>query len=221
MIGITSTTRRWARRSQPRHDHVRFPKPVFQAIPARAQQSVSLRESIATQAASSSSPPAINQRGEVGRRMHAPGTDAQETEGLREPMRSFLFVPADSERKLAKGRLRPDGSSSTGRFGLPRASRSPATWRWPTCRAPARGPSSTPVNALDTGLTLGDLASSCGASRGIVFPKCVARPISTCWQLSRCFEVREGMRPERPHPDHRTESRRGARPHAHRQSMLD
>src|SRR4029453_13563606 len=36
------------------------------------------------------------------RAMHTPGADAQEAEGLLRHMRSFLFVPGDSERKFAK-----------------------------------------------------------------------------------------------------------------------
>src|SRR6186997_2451902 len=95
-------------------------------------------------------------------------------------MRSFLFVPADSERKLAKGPSSgPDGlildledSVTTDRKTIARD----------MALAYLRGANrSGPklyvrVNALDTGLILGDLAVVMqGKPDGIVFPKCVGQ----------------------------------------------
>jgi citrate lyase subunit beta/citryl-CoA lyase len=114
-------------------------------------------------------------------------------------MRSFLFVPGDSERKLAKGPSSgPDGlildledSVAADRKKLARemvlaylksANRS--------------GPKLyVRVNALDTGLTLGDLAVVMqGKPDGIVFPKCVGQ--ADLDQLALwldAFEAREGF----------------------------
>ena len=95
-------------------------------------------------------------------------------------MRSFLFVPADSERKLAKGPTSgPDGL-------ILDLEDSVAADRKPIARdmalaylksANRTGPKLyVRVNALDTGLTLGDLAIVMqGKPDGIVFPKCVGQ----------------------------------------------
>lgn len=138
--------------------------------------------------------------------MHAPGVDAQEAPQLKtrelereEKMRSFLFVPADSERKLAKGPASgPDGlildledSVATDRKKIARemalaylksASRS--------------GPKLyVRVNALDTGLTLGDLAVVMqGKPDGIVFPKCVGQAnLDLLATYIDALEAREGI----------------------------
>src|SRR5260221_7141011 len=95
-------------------------------------------------------------------------------------MRSFLFVPGDSEPKLAKGpSAGPDGlildledSVATDRKKLARDM---------ACAylngANRAGPKLyVRVNALDTGLTLGDLAAVMrGRPDGVVFPKCVGQ----------------------------------------------
>jgi len=95
-------------------------------------------------------------------------------------MRSFLFVPADSERKLAKG-------PASGADGLILdLEDSVATDRKKVARGMAlaylngadrSGPKLyVRVNALDTGLTLADLATVMqGRPDGIVFPKCVGQ----------------------------------------------
>jgi citrate lyase beta subunit len=115
-------------------------------------------------------------------------------------MRSFLFVPADSERKLAKG-------PSSGPDGLILdLEDSVAADRKPVARdmalaylksASRSGPKLyVRVNALDTGLTLGDLAvvmqgkpdgivSSCRASpTASCFQSASARPTSTFWRTT-------------------------------------
>jgi len=114
-------------------------------------------------------------------------------------MRSFLSVPGDSERKLAKGPSSgPDGlildledSVAADRKKLARqmvldylksANRS--------------GPKLyVRVNALDTGLTLGDLAVVMqGRPDGIVFPKCVGQAdLDRLALWLDAFEAREGI----------------------------
>ena len=95
-------------------------------------------------------------------------------------MRSFLFVPADSERKLAKGPSSgPDGlildledSVATDRKTIARD----MALAYLRCANRAGPKLYVRVNALDTGLTLGDLATVMqGKPDGIVFPKCVGQ----------------------------------------------
>jgi citrate lyase subunit beta/citryl-CoA lyase len=114
-------------------------------------------------------------------------------------MRSFLFVPADSERKLAKGPL-------AGADGLILdLEDSVATDRKKVARDMALAylrstdRSKSPklyirVNALDTGLTLGDLAVVMqGKPDGIVFPKCVGqRDLDLLATYLDALETREG-----------------------------
>src|SRR3954463_1889413 len=89
-------------------------------------------------------------------------------------MRSFLFVPADSERKLAKGPSSgPDGlildledSVAADRKPLARD----MALAYPKSANRAGPKLYVRVNALDTGLTLGDLAVVMqGKPDGIVF----------------------------------------------------
>jgi citrate lyase subunit beta/citryl-CoA lyase len=113
-------------------------------------------------------------------------------------MRSFLFVPADSERKLAKG---PQSGADGLILDL---EDSVATDRKKTAREMAlaylraanriAGPKLyVRVNALDTGLTLGDLATVMqGRPDGIVFPKCVGqRDLDLLGSYLDAFEARE------------------------------
>jgi citrate lyase subunit beta/citryl-CoA lyase len=113
-------------------------------------------------------------------------------------MRSFLFVPADSERKLAKGPV-------SGADGLILdLEDSVAADRKKTARDMAlaylRGNRGGPelyvrVNALDTGLTLGDLAVVMqGKPDGIVFPKCVGQhDLDLLAHYLDALEAREGI----------------------------
>jgi citrate lyase subunit beta/citryl-CoA lyase len=114
-------------------------------------------------------------------------------------MRSFLFVPADSERKLAKG-------PSSGPDGLILdLEDSVAADRKKTARdmalaylrsANRAGPRLyVRVNALDTGLTLGDLAVVMqGRPDGIVFPKCVGQAnLDLLANYLDAREAREGI----------------------------
>ncbi|HKV15308.1 MAG TPA: CoA ester lyase [Reyranella sp.] len=115
-------------------------------------------------------------------------------------MRSFLFVPADSERKLAKG---PQSGADGLILDL---EDSVASDRKKTAREMALGylraanRDAGPklyvrVNALDTGLTLGDLATVMqGKPDGIVFPKCVGqRDLDLLGSYLDAFEAREGI----------------------------
>jgi citrate lyase subunit beta/citryl-CoA lyase len=115
-------------------------------------------------------------------------------------MRSFLFVPADSERKLVKG---PQSGADGLILDL---EDSVATDRKKIARDMAlahlrstdrsKGPKLyIRVNALDTGLTLGDLAVVMqGRPDGIVFPKCVGqRDLDLLATYLDALEVREGI----------------------------
>ncbi len=114
-------------------------------------------------------------------------------------MRSFLFVPADSERKLVKG-------PASGADGLILdLEDSVATDRKMVARdmalaylksANRAGPKLyVRVNALDTGLTLGDLAAAMqGKPDGIVFPKCVGQvDLDLMSNYLDALEAREGI----------------------------
>ena len=114
-------------------------------------------------------------------------------------MRSFLFVPADSERKLAKG---PQSGADGLILDL---EDSVAADRKPVARDMAlaylrsndrKGPKLyVRVNALDTGLTLDDLAIVMqGKPDGIVFPKCVGQgDLDLLANYLDAFEARENI----------------------------
>ncbi|MFO1080645.1 MAG: CoA ester lyase [Reyranellaceae bacterium] len=114
-------------------------------------------------------------------------------------MRSFLFVPGDSERKLAKG------AGSGADALIIDLEDSVATDRKQAAREMAlaylsasdrRGPRLyVRVNALDTGLTLGDLAVVMqGRPDGIVFPKCVGQAnLDLLATYLDALEAREGI----------------------------
>ncbi len=114
-------------------------------------------------------------------------------------MRSFLFVPADSERKLAKGPASgPDAlildledSVAADRKAV---ARDMALAYLKACDR--RGPRLyVRVNALDTGLTLADLAAVMqGRPDGIVFPKCVGQAdLDKLATWLDALEAREGI----------------------------
>jgi citrate lyase subunit beta / citryl-CoA lyase len=114
-------------------------------------------------------------------------------------MRSFLFVPGDSDRKLAKG---PSSGPDALILDL---EDSVAADRKMVARdmvlaylksADRAGPKLyVRVNALDTGLTLGDLAVAMqGRPDGIVFPKCVGQAnLDLLAAYLDAFEAREGI----------------------------
>jgi citrate lyase subunit beta/citryl-CoA lyase len=114
-------------------------------------------------------------------------------------MRSFLFVPADSERKLAKGpQSGPDGlildledSVASDRKMV---ARDMALAYLRSANRTTSPKLYIRVNALDTGLTLGDLATVMqGKPDGIVFPKCVGqRDLDLLASYLDALEAREG-----------------------------
>ena len=119
-------------------------------------------------------------------------------------MRSFLFVPADSERKLARGpesgaaALILDLEDSVALDRKPVAREMTAAW----LRARSAGPRAwVRVNALDTGLTMADLAAVVGARPdGIVLPKCEgAADLARIDAALSALEAREGL-PDRAIP---------------------
>lgn len=116
------------------------------------------------------------------------------------PLRSFLFVPADSERKLAKApQSGADGLILDLEDAVAADRKQIAREMALAClRSPTRaaGPKLyVRVNALDTGLTLGDLALVLqGKPDGIVFPKCVGqRDIDLLATYLDALEARDGI----------------------------
>jgi citrate lyase subunit beta/citryl-CoA lyase len=115
-------------------------------------------------------------------------------------MRSFLFAPADSERKLAKGPLSgPDGLILDLEDSVA-ADRKPVARDMALAYLRSADRKSGPklyvrVNALDTGLTLGDLAIVMqGRPDGIVFPKCIGqRDLDLLATYLDALEAREGI----------------------------
>lgn len=114
-------------------------------------------------------------------------------------MRSFLFVPADSERKLAKGPASGADALILDLEDSVAASRKEAArgMALDYLRSSDRtGPKLyVRVNALDTGLTLGDLAVVMqGRPDGIVFPKCIGqRDVDLLATYLDALEAREGI----------------------------
>jgi citrate lyase subunit beta/citryl-CoA lyase len=118
--------------------------------------------------------------------------------------RSFLFVPADSDRKLARapesgaGALILDLEDSVGPDRKPVARQMAADW----LRSRAATPQAwVRVNALDTGLTMADLAAVVAARPdGIVLPKCeAAADLLRVDAALSALEAREGL-PDRAIP---------------------
>lgn len=114
-------------------------------------------------------------------------------------MRSFLFVPADSERKLAKGPARGPDALILDLEDSVAADRKQVARDMALAYLKAsdrQGPRLyVRVNALDTGLTLGDLARVMqGKPDGIVFPKCVGQAdLDKLATWLDALEAREGI----------------------------
>ena len=114
-------------------------------------------------------------------------------------MRSFLFVPADSERKLAKGPASGADALILDLEDSVAADRKAVARDMALAYLKASG-QRTPrlyvrVNALDTGLTLADLATVMqGRPDGIVFPKCVGQAdLDKLATWLDALEAREGI----------------------------
>jgi citrate lyase subunit beta/citryl-CoA lyase len=113
--------------------------------------------------------------------------------------RAFLFVPADSERKLAKGvesgaeALILDLEDSVAADRKQSARGLAAAW---LARRDRAGPQAwVRINALDTGLAMADLAAVAGARPdGIVLPKCSGpEALRTLDAALSALEAREGL----------------------------
>jgi citrate lyase subunit beta/citryl-CoA lyase len=119
-------------------------------------------------------------------------------------MRSFLFVPADSDRKLARGpesgaaALILDLEDSVALDRKPIARELAAAWLRSRTAPPQAW---VRINALDSGLAMADLAAIVAARPdGIVLPKCAsAADLARLDAALSALEAREGL-PDRSIP---------------------
>ncbi|MFQ3623067.1 MAG: CoA ester lyase [Acetobacteraceae bacterium] len=114
--------------------------------------------------------------------------------------RSFLFVPADSERKLARARESGAGALILDLEDSVAAERKAVAREMAAEWLRARGASPScwvRVNALETGLAMADLAAVAGARPdGIVLPKCRGREdLVRLDSALAALEAREGIAP--------------------------
>src|SRR5437016_2215330 len=116
-------------------------------------------------------------------------------------MRSFLFVPADSERKLARGldsgadALILDLEDSVAASNRPIARKQARAFL--EAHGPANGPGRVRryvrINPLASGLALDDLAATiAGRPDGILLPKCVPDDVRTLDHYLSAFEAAAG-----------------------------
>ncbi|MGH7094950.1 MAG: HpcH/HpaI aldolase/citrate lyase family protein [Stellaceae bacterium] len=113
------------------------------------------------------------------------------------PPRSFLFVPADSERKLAKGlesgaaALILDLEDSVAAANRPTARK--LARQFLDAHGPQRIARYVRVNPLASGLALDDLAATVGGlPDGILLPKCVPEDVRTLDHYLAAFETGAG-----------------------------
>src|SRR5690348_2868079 len=112
-------------------------------------------------------------------------------------MRSMLFVPADSERKLAKGldsgadALILDLEDSVAAANRPTARRLARDFL--EAHGPDRVLRYVRINPLASGLALDDLAATVGGRPdGILLPKCVPDDVRTVDHYLSAFEAAAG-----------------------------
>src|SRR5580658_6970229 len=112
-------------------------------------------------------------------------------------MRSFLFVPADSERKLAKGleseadALILDLEDSVAAANRPTARK--LAREFLDAHGPDRIGRWVRCNPLASGLALDDLAATVGGRPdGILLPKCVPDDVRTLDHYLSAFETASG-----------------------------
>src|SRR5438309_4036442 len=112
-------------------------------------------------------------------------------------MRSFLFVPADSERKLARGLDSGadaqvlDLEDSVARANRPIARKQERDFH--AAHAPGRVRRYVRINPLASGLALDDLAATvAGRPDGILLPKCVPDDVRTLDHYLSAFEAAAG-----------------------------
>src|SRR5947209_19842561 len=115
----------------------------------------------------------------------------------RHLMRSLLFVPADSERKLARGlesgadALILDLEDSVAAANRPTARR--LTRRFLEAHGPDRIRRYVRINPLASGLALDDLAATvAGRPDGILLPKCTPNDVRTADHYLSAFEAAAG-----------------------------
>jgi citrate lyase subunit beta / citryl-CoA lyase len=116
-------------------------------------------------------------------------------------MRSFLFVPADSERKLARGlesgadALILDLEDSVAAANRPIARKQARAFleAHSGANVPGRIRRYVRINALASGLALDDLAATvAGRPDGILLPKCVPDDVRTADHYLSAFEAAAG-----------------------------
>jgi citrate lyase subunit beta / citryl-CoA lyase len=113
------------------------------------------------------------------------------------PIRSFLFVPADSERKLAKGlesgadALILDLEDSVVAANRPTARR--LAREFLDAHGPEKIARYVRLNPLASGLALDDLAATvAGEPDGILLPKCTPEDVRTVDHYLSAFEIAAG-----------------------------
>jgi citrate lyase subunit beta / citryl-CoA lyase len=113
------------------------------------------------------------------------------------PMRSLLFVPADSERKLARGlesgadALILDLEDSVAAANRPTARRLARDFL--EAHGPDRIRRYVRINPLKSGLALDDLAATvAGRPDGILVPKCLPEDVRTADHYLSAFETAAG-----------------------------
>jgi citrate lyase subunit beta/citryl-CoA lyase len=116
---------------------------------------------------------------------------------LEAPMRSLLFVPADSERKLARGLesgadaliLDLEDSVAAANRGVARRQ----AREFLEAHGPERIRRYVRINPLGSGLALDDLAATvAGRPDGILLPKCVPADVRTVDHYLSAFEASAG-----------------------------
>src|SRR5436853_2778759 len=112
-------------------------------------------------------------------------------------MRSLLFVPADSERKLARGldsgadALILDLEDSVAAANRPIARKQARDFL--AAHAPERVRRYVRINPLASGLALDDLAATvAGRPDGILLPKCLPEDVRTADHYLSAFEAASG-----------------------------
>ena len=113
------------------------------------------------------------------------------------PIRSFLFVPADSERKLARGLESGADALILDLEDLVAASNRPTARKLAREFLDAHGPDKIAryvrVNPLASGLALDDLAATiAGRPDGILLPKCAPDDVRTLDHYLAAFEAASG-----------------------------
>src|SRR6266513_5823284 len=115
-------------------------------------------------------------------------------------MRSMLFVPADSERKLARGLESGADALILDLEDSVTASNRPTARKLAREFLEAHGPDRirryVRINPLATGLALDDLAATvAGGPDGILLPKCLPEDVRTLDHYLTAFEAAFGLTP--------------------------